>query len=314
MPHVTFVHGISNKPPADELSRIWRGVLADHGLDLDAHGVSSSMMYWADLLYPEPLHEQDYESAGDIELVGSPDVGMRWIVEASGEEAEFVKGLAKRIGYDELASDDPALTIEPVPEGRGFERVPLPWLVKQRMMKILLRDVHHYLFDAEFSPRPGATYRIQRDVRARALDALRHGAEQPGPHVVMAHSLGSVIAYDCLKRVDGCPAVDGLLTIGSPLGIDEVQDRLRPEWSRVQGFPSERVRRRWVNVYDRLDPVAGFDPALANDYRHNGERMVEDVHEPNWGRWRHSISKYLAKPRLREKLTQLLGLDDSQRA
>ena len=65
-------------------------------------------------------------------------------------------------------------------------------------MRVFLRDVHHYLYDTEFSPRPGESYRIRRDVRARALDVLRAGAQQPGPHMVVAHSLGSVIAYDVL--------------------------------------------------------------------------------------------------------------------
>jgi hypothetical protein len=29
MAHVTFIHGISNKPTADDLIRIWREALAD---------------------------------------------------------------------------------------------------------------------------------------------------------------------------------------------------------------------------------------------------------------------------------------------
>ncbi len=311
MPHVTFVHGISNKPPADELSRIWRRALAEHELDLDAHGVTSSMVYWADLLYPEPLTQPEYgyEDAKDPELEGLPDVGMAWMVEAEGEEAQFVKGLAGSIRYDELASDDPELDVGSTPEGEGFERVPLPWFLKRRLMKVFLRDVHHYLFDAEFSPRPGDKRRIQTEIRARTVDALDRVAPEDGPHIVLAHSLGTVIAYDCLKRVGECPAVDGLITVGSPLGLDEVQDRLRPEWSRDGGFPSERLRGNWVNVFDRLDPVAGFDAELANDYRADSKPTVHDIDEPNWGKWRHSIVKYLARPRLGGELRRMLGLE-----
>ena len=29
MPHVTFIHGIANKPPPDDLLRIWQEALAD---------------------------------------------------------------------------------------------------------------------------------------------------------------------------------------------------------------------------------------------------------------------------------------------
>jgi hypothetical protein len=63
-----------------------------------------------------------------------------------------------------------------------------------------------------------------------------------------------------------------------------------------------------VNVYDRLDLVAAADPELANDYQRGGGRVVVDVHEPNYGRWRHDIAKYFAGARLRAELAGLLGM------
>ena len=56
MPHVTFIHGIANKPPADDLLRIWGDALADAAdpLPLGDLGVTSSMVYWADLMYEKP--------------------------------------------------------------------------------------------------------------------------------------------------------------------------------------------------------------------------------------------------------------------
>ena len=53
MAHVTFIHGISNKPPADDLLRIWREALASaaEAVPLGDLGVTSAMVYWADLLY-----------------------------------------------------------------------------------------------------------------------------------------------------------------------------------------------------------------------------------------------------------------------
>jgi hypothetical protein len=311
MPHVTFIHGIGNKPAPEELSRSWLGTLAQYGLDLDAQGVTSSFVYWADLLYPSPVvSEVEYESASDVEDATVPDIGMRWMVEAEGEEAALIAGLAASIGFRELAADEPVSPPAPAAATTGFERVPLPPWLKRRLMKIFLRDVHHYLFNAEFSPRPGETYRIQEAIRQRATRLLTEGAAEQAPHVLVTHSMGTVIAYDCLKRVADCPPVDGLMTIGSPLGLDDVQDGLRPEWSRANGFPGDRLRGRWVNVYDPLDPVAGFDPDLANDYERDGASVVDDLREPNWGRWRHSISKYFAGVGLRARLAELLGVDD----
>ncbi|HEV7515099.1 MAG TPA: hypothetical protein VGR07_02245, partial [Thermoanaerobaculia bacterium] len=77
---------------------------------------------------------------------------------------------------------------------------------------------------------------------------------------------------------------------------------------RHDGFPGERVRDSWINVYDRLDPVTGFDPHCADDFRRDGLPVVRDVHERSHGRWRHDIAKYLRGPRLRASLGALLGL------
>ena len=52
-------------------------------------------------------------------------------------------------------------------------------------MRVFLRDVHHYLYDTEFAPRPGESYRIRTEIRQRTLEALTEGARQPGPHVLV---------------------------------------------------------------------------------------------------------------------------------
>jgi hypothetical protein len=187
-----------------------------------------------------------------------------------------------------------------------FERVPLPGPLKRRLMKAFLRDVHHYLWDAEFSAGGRPAVRVRHRIRELAVAAMT--VDVPRPHVVVGHSLGSVIAYDVLRNVPGAPAVDGLVTLGSPLGLDEVQDRLKPGWSRWDGFPTATVTGRWVNVYDRLDPVCGLDPALANDFRRLGRPIVHDVDAPNWGTWRHSVAKYLRGRELRAALGEALGL------
>ena len=295
---------------------LWLGTLADNDLDLRAYGVTASMVYWADLLYPAPVAEARMEATetqlGAEEL---PEIGLRWVVDASDDEAAFISQLANRIGYEELASDDPVLNVSREPTQAQFEDaavatfelLPVPWFVKRRLMKIFLRDVHHYLFDVEFEPRRGEKRRIQTEIRRRTIERLREGHATGGKHVVVAHSLGTVIAYDCLQRVRDCPVVDGLLTIGSPLGLSEVQDRLEPEYSKDDGFP-RKLLGSWVNVYDALDPVAGFDPTIADEYRRDGARVIEDINEPNEGVWRHSLVKYLRGPQLRDRLSQLLDV------
>jgi hypothetical protein len=314
---VTFVHGIANKVAPDELVRGWLDALRDDGgPDLLADGVTVTMCYWADVLYEAPLPPSggSMEAGEEAEVTTAADVGLDWYEQLPAEERRQLEELAAEADalsvLDDTADDD-----EPVTEGGdggevvgGFERLPLPGPLKRRLMRAYLRDVHHYLWDAEATPRPGTSFRVRTEVRRRMVEALQEGAGRPGPHVVVGHSLGSVIAYDVLKNVAAAPSVSHLVTLGSPLGLDEVQDRLGPGWSRRAGFPGERVQGSWWNGYDRLDPVCGFDPVLANDFRDDGRPRVVDVHEPNHGSWRHAIGKYLGGARLRTALSEALEI------
>jgi len=206
----------------------------------------------------------------------------------------------------EMEIDAAAPGVPAQPQG-ALERVPLPWFIKKRVLNAFLRDVHHYLFNVEYAPPGGTPVPIQTTIRKRFLDALT----APGvsrPHVVVSHSMGTVIAYDCLKRVADCARVDALITLGSPLGLDEIQDQLQPEWTRADGFPHAKVAGGWVNVFDRLDPVCGFDPELANDFRKSGAGTVSDVPVQNDGAWRHSITKYLRQDAFGKVLRRMLEL------
>jgi hypothetical protein len=315
MAHITFIHGISNKPPEQELLKLWVDSLADDllgnddGIHLGTSGITTSMVYWADVMYPGPLEQEHFESFGDLENNASvaqkddKDPSMFWREDLSGQEKAMVDALAAKFSFDVLVDDE--FTPPAGDVARTLERVPLPWFIKRRMMKSFLRDVHHYLFNHNHSPRPGTSYLVQEEIRNRVIKKLTEGAGKKGPHIVVSHSMGTVILYDSLKRVPSCPAIDGLMTIGSPLGIDEVQDKFAPEWKRDTGYP-EKLKGGWVNVYDMLDPVTGFDGNIANDYRKDGKEVIEVINEQNWGAWRHNITNYLSGPKLRAALKTLL--------
>src|SRR5262245_55355421 len=147
MAHVTFIHGILNKPEPDELLKIWRRTLAEEeGLDLSTRGVTSTMVYWADVLYGEPMAEAaDNESLGEQGLpaatVPGVDTSLAWTEALPAEEREMVQGIAAKLNYEAVDDDDPAPP--PAAAGPSLERVPLPGWLKKRIMAHFLRDVHH---------------------------------------------------------------------------------------------------------------------------------------------------------------------------
>jgi hypothetical protein len=137
MAHVTFIHGMSNKPPADDLLRIWRETLASaaEALPLGDLGVTSSMVYWADLLY-EKAEEDLSAYEGVLENTAEAIDGAGAApppVPRTPEEEAFLEGLrANMTAFTEaeLATTEPP-PVPAQPQG-GLERVPLPWFIKKR--------------------------------------------------------------------------------------------------------------------------------------------------------------------------------------
>lgn len=320
MPHVTFIHGLANKPEAEKLYEIWLRALAkgDDPLDLRATGVTSRLVYWADVLYERPdpdiaAHESTSEHRPEeVDAAGDPAPP----VPANAREKAFLDAMRARfttLSDAEIAAAEAAENASggQAPESAAagatpLERIPLPWWLKKRIMAAQLRDAHHYLFNIEHSPRAGVRYRVQDEIRLRFVSALK--AVDSDRHVVVSHSMGTLIAYDCLKRVADCPSVDALVTLGSPLGLDEVQDCLEPEWTRSDGYPANHLQGPWVNFFDPLDVVCGADPKLANDFRNAGQARVRDAQVANAGWWRHSLVKYFGQPELRRTLRELLEI------
>jgi len=287
--HVSFIHGLANKPPAGELRRIWLEALAkqrpaDGGFDLSAVGVSDSFVYWADLFYDAPLPPGEFENnAGELEQTFGSDLNV--------EKTDWIRAMEANFP-DEGFEEAPTTEADP-----GYERIPLPGFLKKRMMRSFVKEAHDYLWNINS---------IRDTIRQRVIDDFSR-VPSDARHVLVGHSQGTFIGYDVLTGVPACKEIDGFMTIGSPLGVDEIQDRLVT--SRDNGFP-KKVRGDWVNVYDPYDAVSRLDPKLANDFKKNSQKVIIDVDEENWGKWRHSATKYFQGTQLRAHLRRLCDRED----
>jgi hypothetical protein len=124
-------------------------------------------------------------------------------------------------------------------------------------------DVVPYLYD-------GWAERMRKPIKEKLREL---GADQA--IVVLAHSLGSVLAYDVLADPEFKSwKLQLLVTAGSPLGIENVVAKVR---DRKGPGPLPATASEWRNFYDMRDLVGKFGESLKG--------------------------KYLPKPPLREKLT-----------
>ncbi|MFO0518857.1 MAG: S8 family serine peptidase [bacterium] len=245
---IVYIHGIGNKPRADVLRCQWDRALFDAPL-----GDRSRLAYWVDRnLYPTP--EAGTCQGADMTLPGAAGMAARAasLTVPSDPQSELIAALARtndqtavltniasRLEAASRRVQNAAQTGQPsqrvLPGGKQTRRFLARWLTD-----LFLPDVHAYLFDEE-----------RREDMLDALgDRLRGGGE---PFVVIGHSLGSVIAYDLLRRFrqEECN-VALFLTIGSPLGMQEIRDHLK-----VGGrLAVPACVRRWDDFADEEDIVS----------------------------------------------------------
>ena len=124
-------------------------------------------------------------------------------------------------------------------------------LLNSRAFKALAGD--HAERALLFQLRQVRLYFEDETIRQQALGRV-NACLDAGAKVVIAHSLGSVVAYEalCARQEDERPV---LVTLGSPLGLTPVVfDRLRP--APAAGRGALPTVREWHNIADDGDPVA----------------------------------------------------------
>jgi len=118
------------------------------------------------------------------------------------------------------------------------------------------------------------------------IDAIVNERVPDEPCVIVAHSLGTIVAYNVLsKRRAGAPEIPLFLTVGSPLGIRAISTRLKFPLANPPGV------RHWLNARDPRDVVA-LHPLTAEYF--DIAPAIEDFSQiDNFTENRHSIEGYL---------------------
>jgi hypothetical protein len=260
--HILFVPGKNPKPPADHHhGLLWRCLL--RGVELHDAAIAAEMASHVDRFQIVPWNRMYYHKVKQLE-----------------DDLPWIEVLIRKSG--------------PSPEDI---RAVHAWRTKIAWLTYTLADLFPFLIPLTPDPAVKSAVEETRDYfenRANIGCQVRELLKAPlrrifasGERVLLiAHSMGSVIAYDALwelwheEKLRG--HVDLFLTLGSPLGMRFVQKRLIGFRNHgKQRFPGNI--RHWQNVAAEGDLTA-LDPEVHDDFKPMLDLgLTESIHDKHDG-------------------------------
>ena len=256
--HIVGIHGLAIKPPRTVLEKWWRLSITE-GLCRNIGRLpffDFRLAYWADYINPEPSDPNEKDPDHPL-YIAEPFMPFS----ASAHEYEetrtpFKKKIKKHISRAILSDQ--------------FSHV-FPTLTESAMRKRFPEIDLYYSHDAPGKIKATA----QDDLRAVLSEALfqyrRHRI------VLIAHSMGSLIACDVLYSLEF--SIDTFITIGSPLAIPLIVEKIREEQrgsvaSNRKIRAPESISGQWLNLFDARDEV-GCRP-LSDSFAQNGRGVAPE--------------------------------------
>ncbi|MCP4218356.1 MAG: alpha/beta hydrolase [bacterium] len=264
------IHGLANKPERKILEKSWKksileGLQKNEGMDIS--DINYRMIYWADLLYMNQLHREakfDFDSHYNKEPYVEAEEGT-----LKEYHTTFLD--KAKMGVLDLVGD----TVDKLKRDFGMDNF-ADWALGK-----IMKDLgFYYDNERQIGNRAGYMELARKVLRDDLKKIIRE--EKDKEIMLIAHSMGTIIAYDVLRDLGQSEPdieVPYFVTIGSPLGLPHVKWKIIEE----RGYdPKVRtptnVSKSWINYADKKDAVA-IDAHLRDDYAENekGVRVVDDL-------------------------------------
>lgn len=294
MKTLVLVHGrAQQKKDRAELKEVWLDALdqglAKNNLELSIDRTGVRFPYYGDTLdaIVNPIEEAEVIQRGKPE---------------DSEELRFKVALMDAMAKKAKLSD------EQIREASGdptIQRGPLNWGWVQGILSAFDRHVPGMsgtsvnLFTHDvfvYLTRPGARDEVDAVVRKEIEDRR--------PCVVVAHSLGTVVAFSVLNRDQALLGSIDLITVGSPLAVAVIQEAFRGHRMKKPACINS-----WFNAMDDRDVVALYAlrpkrfPLKDIDNKEDVDNFTEN---------RHGIEGYLSDPEVAGRIYRALRVSQEK--
>lgn len=261
---IVLIHGRATKPEEKELRAGWINAIR-HGLERDRpealaafDAATIAFVYYGDVnnQFLDPQHDTAADAL-------SREKTLEELKQYQSDQfrSEVYEKLPGKSGFREAAADALAGAF-------AFLRVSEP------VVAAVAPDMTEYWnVDSEFGSK----------VRFPIIAPLKKAMDHDEEILVIAHSLGSMIAYDTFWKFSRLgeyrpdytnKKIDLWVTLGSPLGDETVKRHLKGAGlNGERRYPSNV--RRWVNIAAEDDYIS-HDQVVANDFKEMLETGLVD--------------------------------------
>lgn len=254
------LHGVGAGVQSDRWYTALTHAVGAAGVDLPPRDSDRVLVpVYHDLLTDDGGQSRAEEPARTAPFPGSATEQLRLRARWMRDQATVLRSLPQ---YDSLGFNGFGATLDPTTNA-------------------LLKNAHKNFAEAR---------RYLGDANLRAAVLQRVLASIQGHHdlVVVAHSLGSVVAIDLLNHLPPGVRIRRLISVGSPAGTQGFHRSGPERLLDARNFPFHLVDS-WINLFSPWDPVT-FGRGLGGVFPAAGDVRID------LPRWEHAAELYLAHP------------------
>ena len=296
---IIAIHGLGNKPPKNQL-REWGKMAIQEGLKLQGYNVELpefKLVYWADLIYDRPQTTDEPDKNSPYFLNEAYTQTSKNYKFESHEFRKYIVDFFKVVAYNIFLKKDLHLRYA---------------FVSQNLLHKYFQELELYFngdshFDSSFN------FQTKEKIIARLDRVLSKHAKDD--IMLIAHSMGSIIAFDVLSFINQTAKIDTLVTMGAPLGAPFVISRIaahsKSTYKKIQLQTPESVQHKWLNFSDIRDNIA-VDYKLSDDFEPNSkgvkciDKLVTNTYVMNGVANPHKSFGYLRTPEFIDALVKYI--------
>jgi hypothetical protein len=247
------IHGMGNKPPSKQLQTWWKAAIRE---GLKGRGsfwfFRFKLVYWASIVHHDAL-DPSCKDKSDPGFLREPYTKGSAVLPV--QKNSTVKQRIRKHINDQL--EKMLLEEDGTSHFNGLTDFILKHFVKD--------------LDAYYRHSPDNASSARDEICRLLADTLRKNRRKK--ILLIAHSMGTIIAWDVLTQYVPDVKIDTLVTIGSPLGFPVVKSHLLADLKALGDSPKElrtpgNITGSWKNLADFKDRVA-TNADLTNDFLPN---------------------------------------------